>query len=872
MMTEHDLLLAMNESVPHLSHPPGHTLLIYQDEDDLSKYLLPLIESIISHKGECLLFMNSIKSLGIYGETVRHQVNLPGGGEIRIFPPEEFSLSLFQKILYENGAGDSREIFVVREIPSYYKLKDLMKEEREIDKFLYSMPARFICVINENALDARSRLYSLSTHPWVVINGVLCENFYYNASGQNHDIDALWHQRLDTLQLQGLLRREMVGRDEASSKEMQIRIQELSLLNSLSQAVARSFEINSLVKEAFLVILSFLQMDAAEIYFPIIKKEWGRLCWATNDASFEALNIFDASQTLVRKTLKSWAPMWSSDMDCTNLGIDIPEPFNNFSFLYIPIALRDGTKGVLKFIGLSPVELSAEKVELIRAAGSQITLGIEKLQLNHELLSAKREWEGTFNSLSDLIFIRDNRFRILRYNQALANAFTLQGEDAVGQECYRLIFNRSTPCLQCRAFKEKCEWDAKEKRNNGEDRIWRHRLFPLRNEEGKITGAIHVLRDMTEEEHLRQQLYHADKMTALGQMISGVAHEVNNPLTGILGFLDIVKDQGLSEPQSELVDKIQYEAQRAAAVMRSLLTFARDYRPCREGVDLEKILRECIDIKAHDFQMKNIKVIKEFASVPETTADPNQLRQVFMNLITNAEQAIMEHKGGGSILVGASYNKGFLEVHISDDGPGISDEKKNKIFEPFFTTKEPGKGTGLGLAISHSILAEHNGTIEVTDSVLGGAAFLIKIPHVPPPRKVTEPPSSRISTTQSSGKKARVAVVDDEPSLRRIIEVSLKKEGHQVVTMSSAFDALRVLSEEHFDLVILDMKMPGMGGIELCRRLSKPLPPLLVMSGDTVSEEIKAFSEEAEAMFLPKPFTVLELNDAVRMMLMKGEK
>jgi signal transduction histidine kinase/CheY-like chemotaxis protein len=871
MMTEHELMLNMNEPVHHLSHPLGHTLLIYQYEDELSKYLHPLIESIIAHKGECILFMSSIKSLGIYNELARHQVSMPGGGGISIFPPEEFSVPLFHKMLYENSSRENREIFVVREIPSHYRLKDLMKEEREIDRFLNTMPARFICVVNENCLDARSKLFSLSTHPWVVIQGVLCENFYYNATGHSHDIESLFHQRLDTLQLQGLLRREMVGRDEASSKEMQIRIQELSLLNSLSQAVTRSFEINSLVKEAFLVILSFLQMDAAEIYFPIIRKEWGRLCWATNDASFEALNIFDSSLALVNKTLKSWTPMWSSDMDCTNLGIDIPEPFNNFSFLFVPIALRDGTKGVLKFIGLSPVELSAEKVELIRAAGSQITLGIEKLQLYHELLSAKREWEGTFNSLSDLIFIRDNRFRTLRYNQALASAFTLQGEDAVGQECYRLIFDRSTPCPQCRAFKEKREWDTKEKKNNGEERIWRHQLFPLRNDEGKVTGAIHVLSDITEEEHLRQQLYHADKMTALGQMISGVAHEVNNPLTGILGFLDIVKDQSLSESQSELVEKIHYEAQRAASVMRSLLTFARDYKPTREAVNMEKILRECIDIKAHDFQMKNIKVIKEFTSVPETIADPNQFRQVFMNLITNAEQAIMEHKGGGTILVGASYNKGFLEIHISDDGPGIPDEKKNKIFEPFFTTKEPGKGTGLGLAISHSILAEHNGTVEVTDSVLGGAAFLIKIPHVPPPRKSAEPASSQPLKASAAGRKARVAVVDDEPSLRRIIEVSLKKEGHEVMTLASAFDALRVLSEERFDLVILDMKMPGMGGIELCRRLSKPLPPLLVMSGDTVSEEIKAFAEEAGAMFLAKPFTVLELNEAVRLMLTKSD-
>jgi signal transduction histidine kinase/CheY-like chemotaxis protein/GAF domain-containing protein len=847
-------------------YPPGHTLLIYFDDNDLISYLLPIIKTNLSRDGMSLIFTRGDLARFLRDEVGRECTEPREPGILKIFSPEDGNGSVFRRKLLESNGGGRREILAIREIPYWYSPRDILKEERSYEDLLNSIPAIIICLMRENALKPRSRLTALSVHPWLVIRGVLCDNFYHVNDAQHRDNpEALWRYRLDTLQLQGLLRQEIVGRQEASSREMQARIQELSILHSLSSAAARTFDIDALSAEALPILGDFLEMDAGTIHYPDEKKHGRNALWARSEASREALKLFDRHGVLTARCIQNNRPIWSDTMDCREIGIDLPEPFNSFSFLIAPMILRDGTVGVVKFISLSAVEITPEKVELARAAASQIGIGAENSRLYHEVLSAKREWEGTFNSVSDMILVRDNNFKTLRYNHALALRYNLKKLEMAGTECYRLLFGRSTPCPQCSPVKENQEWDMPESLEFRESRICRHRVFSLRNDEGSLIGAIHIARDVTDEERLRQQLYHADKMAALGQMISGIAHEVNNPLTGILGFTEILLEQKPDKKDLEFVEKINIEAHRAAQIMKGLLTFARDYSPRREATDLCEILSECLTMRDHDLHLKNIHIIKDFRDIPKTTADPNQMRQVFMNLLTNAEHAILDSSGQGTIMVHVSRNDGSLEVKISDDGPGVPPEKVTRIFEPFYTTKEPGKGTGLGLAISHAIVAEHKGTIHVEKSSLGGASFIVCLPLVNPPPQV----AAKKLSEREPDYMARILVIDDEASLRRIIELAMKKEGHEVRTSSNALDALRIYREETFDLLILDMKMPGMGGIELCRHLPRPLPPVLVISGDTLSDEIQSFAQETGADFLPKPFTIGEITDSVRRNLKK---
>ena len=883
----------MTNMKKEIVHTSGHSLFIYRESSELVSYLVPVIESYLSQDGLCLLFISPATAKFLEDTLESNNPVSLNRNRLKIFPAEAFDAPTFRCQLIESGSEHSCDILAVKEIMSDGDQNSLHRTEKIISQLLLTVSANFICLANESTLPAPILLYALSAHPWVTIRGEQCNNFYFSdAAGQGLDPAFIWQFRIDTLQLQSLLRQEVDSRMEATSREMQTRIQELSLLNSVISSATKTFDLNILVQETIPILADYLGMDAGGVFFPDDMELYGDLVWARTGAPYELkkgntvpapfmwarshsakkllflMDRLEPIRALTIKCLVSGRPQWCIDIESIELQNEINNNSGIFSFLITPIILREKTVGVLKFVGLAPVDIPTEKTELIRAAAYQIGIGVENARLYNEVLTAKGEWEETFNSISDMIFIRDSNFNILRYNRALAHAYSLKEREDIDRICYKLLFNREAPCEQCELQRENCNWEVRKNDNTVEEEIYRHSVFPLRDVSGAIVGAIHIMRDVTKEEQIRRQLYQADKMSALGQMIAGIAHEVNNPLTGILGFTDILKGLVLDKSQKENLEMIEREACRATQVMRNLLTFARDSSPRRESTDICKLLSECLDIRAHDLQMKNIQIIKEFNEVPPTIADPNQLRQVFMNIITNAEQAIKDYRDHGTIKVGVWKKNGGLEVRVCDDGPGISMEKTTRIFEPFYTTKDPGKGTGLGLAISHTIVAEHEGTIKVERSPIGGAAFVINLPLIAPPPGIP----LALAEPALSSEKARVLVVDDEQSLRKIISIAMKKEGHEVFTSSSAFEALDLLKQEEVDLIILDMKMPGMGGIEFCGRLTPPLPSLLLISGDTVSEEIQTFAKETGADFLPKPFTIKEVTNAVRNLLQRSKQ
>lgn len=370
---------------------------------------------------------------------------------------------------------------------------------------------------------------------------------------------------------------------------------------------------------------------------------------------------------------------------------------------------------------------------------------------------------------------------------------------------------------------------------------------------------------IAQHEQLTRQLYHADRMSELGQLMAGIAHDVNNPLTGILGYSEMLLNQLSDETLRESIEIIQNEALRASRIMRNILSFSRAYQSEREPIDICDVLNECLAIVSYELHIRNIEVRKEFQAVTRTAGEPYKLMQVFINLLINAEHAVQESTDNGVIIVRITGNDDFLEVMIGDNGPGIPQEKMSKIFEPFYTTKQKGKGTGLGLSIANKIITEHQGLIKVDKSPLGGAAFIVQLP-------IIAPSSGNASTPSHSGKtsaRARILAVDDESSLRSIIKMSLKKDGHEIDVASNTCDALKLMNERTYNLLILDMLMPGEGGIEFYRHLPEPRPELLIISGDTVSSEIYDFSHETNAHFLPKPFTMSEMAEKVQAILQR---
>jgi PAS domain S-box-containing protein len=264
------------------------------------------------------------------------------------------------------------------------------------------------------------------------------------------------------------------------------------------------------------------------------------------------------------------------------------------------------------------------------------------------------------------------------------------------------------------------------------DGSWRTMLgmaSPLLDAEGKPAGVIISVRDVTTEKKMEQQIIQSERLAAMGQMIGGFAHELNNPLTSILGMAELLQDGVVSEAASKQIAILHKEARRAAEIVQNLQYFARPPAPGRSQVNLNELVQRTVQMQAYPLRKSNITVdFLQEPSTPAVVADPNQLMQVFLNLLLNAEQAIRENRGKGTIRVRIGRRPDSVWIVFQDDGPGIAPENLAHIFDPFFTTKRPGRGTGLGLSICKTVLREHGGNIEVASAPGGGAVFTITLP------------------------------------------------------------------------------------------------------------------------------------------------
>jgi PAS domain S-box-containing protein len=303
----------------------------------------------------------------------------------------------------------------------------------------------------------------------------------------------------------------------------------------------------------------------------------------------------------------------------------------------------------------------------------------------------------------------------------------------------------------------------------------------------------------------QEQLLHSEKMAAVGQLISGVAHELNNPLTAILGYSQLLTGSGEIGAQGvEYADKLYKQAQRTHRIVQNLLSFARQHKPERVAVQLNQVLEDTLALRDYDLRMKNIRVHLELAAdLPVTAADPHQLQQVFLNMVNNAVDAILESSSDGDLWVRSEVRGDRLIVEFTDSGPGV--REASRVFDPFYTTKPVGKGTGLGLSICYGIITEHEGTIRVRNVRPHGAAFTIELPFQP----ATTRQSVNARGLGATGREGRILLVDGDQSVLEAAAAILRGRNHAVRTANSREEAEAALAEQDFDLIIADVQVSG---------------------------------------------------------------
>jgi len=374
----------------------------------------------------------------------------------------------------------------------------------------------------------------------------------------------------------------------------------------------------------------------------------------------------------------------------------------------------------------------------------------------------------------------------------------------------------------------------------------------------------------------QEQLIQSEKLSAVGQFVAGVAHELNNPLTAVIGFSELLQTAQTDDKTKGHLERIAKSAHRCHKIVHSLLSFARQEAPERKLVDLTTVLEEVLEIMAYDLRTSNVTVVREFApDLPNIMADPHQLQQVFVNILGNARQAIEPFQREGRIVIRTHCTDGWVAIVFQDNGPGIKPQHLARIFDPFFTTKPAGKGTGLGLSLSYGLIQEHGGKISAQSEPGHGATFRIELPVATHTalsalrRSGTPFPFTAAGTP--TGK--TVLVIDDEQWILDLAGELLRTEGHAVETASSGQQALELMSQQKFDVLVSDWKMPGLNGIRLHEHLLATNPEsakrMLFMTGDVVSDTFQAFLSEHHLSCLSKPFAISEFRAAVTRMVNK---
>jgi two-component system NtrC family sensor kinase len=367
----------------------------------------------------------------------------------------------------------------------------------------------------------------------------------------------------------------------------------------------------------------------------------------------------------------------------------------------------------------------------------------------------------------------------------------------------------------------------------------------------------------------QEQLLQSEKMSAVGQLISGVAHELNNPLTAILGYTQLLESEKLEPRVEEFILKLRKQAQRTQRIVQNLLSFARQHKPKRVHVDLRSVLEDTIALRDYDLKVNNILVERDFdPEMPSVVADPHQLEQVYLNIINNAADAMMEGGRGGRLRINIFTDNGHLVTAFHDSGPGIFDPKH--VFDPFYTTKGVGKGTGLGLSICYGIVKEHGGEISAQNHPSGGALLQVRLPIAVGEKPVTE--RDRIVARRESRLEGSVLLLDDEEAVLDFEREVLSAAGLRVVTTHSGADAVKYLKEEDFDVLFIDSKIPGTWSSEEVFHWMEEHRPEMVsrtvfVLSNVSDPSVRAFVDATKIFCLVKPFEVSDLLAVARRVL-----
>jgi PAS domain S-box-containing protein len=534
-----------------------------------------------------------------------------------------------------------------------------------------------------------------------------------------------------------------------------------------------------------------------------------------------------------------------------------------FDYLTKPLDYNK-LKGIIKH-AVEKYELVAENKRLLRE--------LKELNANLELKvkERNRDLENILSSTHESIITTDKDLVIRSGNPKTQEIF---GEDYIGRRLSDIVSGINFDSIIPQILSGSANTTIHELKHG--DKFLEISLSPLVDfETGEVFGAIVVSEDITEKKKLEAQLIQSTKMSAVGQLAAGIAHEFNNILTGIIGYTSFAMSRASVEQIKRDLKIVEKASSRAVEIVNKLLSFSRQKEEKFQLASLDEVIEDTLALIEHTFQSDKIKILRHYGKIPPIRMNVGEIQQIILNMAINSKHAMPE---GGVIAISTELKGDYVKIDFSDTGIGIPKENLPRIFEPFFTTKGKDSlktGTGLGLSVVYAIIERHGGRIELNSEVGKGTTFTIWLPNIQRLSNVSSTTSDKKedgNKVLQTKRKGSILIADDEEFVCDIIAESLSSLGHNIVVAKDGETAIDLMNKNHFDIIFLNLGMPGKDGLDMITemKLIDTSSAVVVISGraeENISEEVLA---KGASSFISKPFTVHQIQNTVARILGAG--
>ncbi len=594
-----------------------------------------------------------------------------------------------------------------------------------------------------------------------------------------------------------------------------------------------------------------------------------------DDPNLDMLELDLRKYPEIRKAIETRQPVIIQDVRRDPLLAGVREHLRSLDFhsiVVVPLTFGEELLGTLCLkTARASHPFTDREIKFITAVARASANALKNALLHRQVLEASERHRALGEKLArilahapDPIWTTDPAGKITEVNRGAEKLLGYRRQELLGRDG-ALLLGPAEPARVAEGLRGSNECrlrSARLRRRDGGDvevELYVSRL----TDDPERGSAVWIGHDLTALKRAQAQLLQAEKLSTIGEVIAGVAHELNNPLSAVLGFSQLLLARSADETQRRYLDRVHEGAVRCQKIVRNLLSFARKHKPERRPAQIHEILEKTLELREYQLRVHGIEVVRDFAeNVPQTMLDNHQMQQVFLNLIRNAEQAIVAARRPGRLVLRTRAEQGWIRVEIEDNGTGMPQEILPKIFDPFFTTKEPGEGTGLGLSVSYGIVQEHGGHIQVRSHEGSGSTFVVELPIL---EAAAEPPAQETPAPAlgSGSRRGRLLVVDDEPAVVELLVEVLHAAGFDVDTAADGTRAREKLERASYDAVLTDVRMPHYDGMalyeEICTRRPELRERVIFITGDTVDPKLQEFLAGTGLITLAKPLDIHQI-------------